>query len=272
MSQKLLKRVFSAIAAFSLLVNSISAPLTVYAQNAGNSPLAADPPHTPTPSGNLDQCSNGSSVSPTNPCTWVNGNLNSNQAHYVEGQSVPYRLIMEDLPVSSSITLTLGYDIKHSDKHALDYLTHFNRLEPHSPFGHTAETIDPASGISGLSATVTTYSIPSPSSVGSPVSGQPTTSFDALPAGEKLMTLYGGTINDIVYNTQGDLTDSHAETRIDIIFTADSATAVLAWGGHIASRLDWGFDGLTPRSASGIRGSPYHMRQISWTIGNLGNP
>ncbi|OGM10357.1 hypothetical protein A2Y68_02895 [Candidatus Woesebacteria bacterium RBG_13_46_13] len=85
------------------------------------------------------------------------------------------------------------------------------------------------------------------------------------------MTLYGGTINDIVYNTQGDLTDSQAETRIDIIFTADSATAVLAWGGHIASRLDWGFDGLTPRSASGISGSPYHMRQISWTIGNLGN-
>ena len=44
-----------------------------------------------------------------------------------------------------------------------------------------------------------------------------------------------------------------------VTFTAKSATPVLAWGGHIAAKFDWGCaDGA--RSASGISGSPYHMR------------
>jgi hypothetical protein len=44
--------------------------------------------------GNLDQCGNGPVASPV-PCTgsaWQNGDLNGNQAHYLEGDSVPYRL------------------------------------------------------------------------------------------------------------------------------------------------------------------------------------
>ena len=52
MSQKLLNRLFSAVAAFSLLVNSFSAPLAVYAQNATDSALTQDtqtPSETPTP-------------------------------------------------------------------------------------------------------------------------------------------------------------------------------------------------------------------------------
>ncbi len=48
MSQKLLNRVFSAVATFSLLVNSLSAPLSVYAQNADLTPTPTETP-TPTP-------------------------------------------------------------------------------------------------------------------------------------------------------------------------------------------------------------------------------
>ncbi|MEK7425348.1 MAG: hypothetical protein AAB131_16080, partial [Actinomycetota bacterium] len=54
--------------------------------------------------------------------------------------------------------------------------------------------------------------------------------------------------------------------RVKVTFTAASLTAVLAWGGHIARAADWGVG----NSATGISGSPYHMRLIGWSIGNLG--
>ncbi|HMB69831.1 MAG TPA: hypothetical protein VKU85_10985, partial [bacterium] len=225
------------------------------------------------PSVNLDQVRNGSAASPVDPGQWQNGNLNATQAHYVEGWSTSYRAIMTDLPVGQQITLTLAYDIKHSDTHALDYLTHYDRLEPHlATFGHDKETLDPLTGTGLLpSAPMSTIPIPPPSSAGSPVPGQPTTSFSALPAGERVMTLWNGTLDGIAYAMEGDLMEKQDETQISVTFTPSSSTAVLAWGGHIASRMDWMFlpDG-TPRSAAGINGSPYHMRLIDWTLGNLG--
>jgi hypothetical protein len=184
---------------------------------------------------------------------------------------------MTDLPTGGSpITVDLGYDIKHSGRHAVDYLTHFDRLEPHQlTFGHDAESVSPTSGVSGLSNTLTTFQIPAPSSAGSPVAGQPTDSYNDLVAAEGAaaanMTMFGGTINDIQYVSQGSLTAAQAETIIRVTFTPDSATAVLAWGGHIGSRLDWGFDANgVALSAGGISGSPYHMRLIDWSQGNIG--
>jgi len=226
------------------------------------------------PAANLDQVRNGPKSSPISPGNWVNGNLNPSQSHYIEEYSVPYRAVLTDLPTGTEIVLTIGYDIKHSDKHALDYLTHYDRINDPShvsTFGHSDEDIDPLIGVTGVSSTVTTYAIPAPSSVGSPVAGQPTASFNAIPAIERVMTLFGGTISNVVYAVQGDLSAAKAETRVTITFTVDSTNAVLAWGGHIASRLDWGYDGDDPMSAGGISGSPYHMRLIDWNLNNLGN-
>src|SRR3954471_11572433 len=53
------------------------------------------------PSANLDQCANGSAASPNvpacDPSEWVNGNLRSSKAHYFEGDSVPYRMVLDNL-------------------------------------------------------------------------------------------------------------------------------------------------------------------------------
>lgn len=226
------------------------------------------------PAGNLDQCRNGSATSPNDCLTlgggagWVNGNAGASQAHYVEGHSIPYRLLMTDLPINTSISLTLGYDITHSSAHAIDYLTSYDRLLPHAQFGHGAETVDPTDGIAGISgAADDTFPIPAPSSVSSPVSGMPTNSFNALSSAEKLFSGWNVDITNIAYGTQGNLNASQSETTIVITFKATSSKALLAWGGHIAGREDWG-DG---NSAGGISGSPYHMRQKSWNIGTLGN-
>jgi hypothetical protein len=212
----------------------------------------------------------------------VNGNVGASQAHLVEGYSIPYRAVLTDLPTDgTTITIVLGYDIKHSDKHAIDYITHYDRLEPHSPFGHTAEAVDPTDGIAGLSEAVfDTTAVDPPDTTASPVAGQPLTSFDALiaseGAGAAVVSIFGGNFSgpladQFKYLVNGDLTAAQSETTFSLTFQATSPTVVLAWGGHIASRVDWGYatDG-TPLSAGGVSGSPYHMRTKSWNLGNLG--
>jgi len=247
--------------------------------NLAESPLASVTFTDAPPQISLEQCRNGTAASPEDCIAnmgngWGTGNVGDQQGHLVEGYSIPYRAIMENLPTSTSITVTLGYDIKHSGAHAIDYLTHYDRLEPHfATFGHAAETVTPTDGVSGISAPTTTFAIPAPSSTSScasPVSGQPTTSFNSLPAGERVMTLFGGTITAIAYTTtppQGCLTDAQAETQIEVTFTVASSTAVLSWGGHIAKALDWSPED----TAGGISGSPYHMRFIDWSLTNIGN-
>ena len=96
------------------------------------------------------QCRNGSADAPNDPAHWVNGNSGPQTAHYFEGHSISYRAILTDLPTDGTvITLTLESDIKHGGRHAIDYLTHYNRLDPaggppHDAFGHPAEDVDPA--------------------------------------------------------------------------------------------------------------------------------
>lgn len=88
----------------------------------------------------LDQCRNGK-IGSEQPCTgnnWVNGNLNPQNSHYKEGDSVPYRYKLTGLTPGVVGQITIGYDTIHSDKHAIDYLTTFNRTET---------TADPCSDI-----------------------------------------------------------------------------------------------------------------------------
>jgi len=189
---------------------------------------------------NLDQGSNGAASAPTSPVAWQNGNLNPNNSHFMEGYSVPYRLVMDGLTPGSTITVEIGWAIRDSGANALDFITQYQRLEPHAGFGHPAEVVQPLDGVTGVSATVSTFPIPAPSSAGSPVPGQPTTEFNSLPAAERVMTLFGGTITAMDYIAQGSLTAASSDTYANITFTTDNSTAVLAWGGHIAEAAIWG--------------------------------
>jgi hypothetical protein len=73
-------------------------------------------------------------------------------------------------------------------------------------------------------------------------------------------TLYGGTITGVsAYSyVAGTGFAGDKSARITITFTASVANPVLAWGGHISSRADWGAN----NSAVAISGSPYHTRLI----------
>ncbi|WP_345374015.1 SprB repeat-containing protein, partial [Algivirga pacifica] len=228
---------------------------------------------------NLDQYANDD-ASLSSGEDWVNGNLNESKSHYVEGYSIPYRVVMTGLTNGLVYTLTLGFDITAPSGGyiATDYITSYQNLEPHTAFGHAAEVVDPTEGVMGLSGMPDSQiAIGAPPVNSTPVAGEPTNSFNAQPASQKLISMWGGTLSAVVYdNTDGQYSVDGSETQFTVTFTATGSTAILAFGGHISNRFDWGFlPGGDPRSASGITGSPYHMRLIGATEDgnfiNLGN-
>jgi len=238
------------------------------------------------PSASIEQVRNGLASSTTTPIpTWVSGNAGGSNSHYLESHSIAYRTVMTQLPTDGTIIeLILDYKIKDSGSYAIDYLTHYQRLLPHVGFAHRGpEVIDPLAGVTAVGPQISTAPIPVPTnnlvvdpdgSGPEPAAPQPSTSVAALSDSERVMTLYGGTLLDVSYVTQGDvnLSTKTSDSQVRVRFTASSPTAVLAWGGHIACRWDWGFnaDG-TPRSAGGISGSSYHMALVTWTLGSLGS-
>jgi hypothetical protein len=229
------------------------------------------------PAGNLDQVRNGAAASPLIPVDWVNGNAGASNAHYKEGQSIPYRLVLTNLPTGPTNvnSAKIEWDISHSSKNAIDYITSVVRTPP----GGISEPINVCGdaqyntvipGCTEGPTGFTTFAIPAPpvsKLAGSPAQQQPITSFSNLPSADKFFRIYNGTISNIQYipnadGNLGDLTAAQSSTRISITFTATSPTVVLAWSGHIGSRNDWGFTAGVPNSAGGVSGSPYHSRYI----------
>ena len=192
----------------------------------------------------LDQCANGPLADPVD-CTdagdWVNGALVASKAHLFEGDSVPYRMVMTGLTAGTSYPLTFEWDTTKGGKHALDYITTFDR---------TVAGANPCFASEGCSGAATTFPIPGDTNV----SGAGVTQIPGV------FTLFGGAISAVSPYTLSGSYAGDSSTRITVTFTASDDTSVLAWGGHISSRQDWGM----ANSAVSITGSPYHTRLIDF--------
>jgi hypothetical protein len=253
------------------------------------------------PAADIDQCRNGGLATPQTfvQCTlsaWVNGNAGAQNSHYREGESISYRVKLSNLKAGDQVSLIIGYDVIHGGNYAIDYLTSNDRWQ--SPETNSTTTPDvPSSGFPGIGA-ATLANIPAPPGsihadptktfasgqcIGTASTGtgplQPATSFAAVPAAERQMEFYGISGAPVLsyFGPDPDFTDAGGgdqEQQLELVFTANGADVVISWGGHIASRLDWGCaDG--PLSAGGISGSPYHMRvkdlEVNGTHFTLGN-
>jgi hypothetical protein len=262
------------------------------------------------PAVNLDQCRNGGLVKVGTQtfvqCSgggsgnsgWVNGNAGASNAHYAEGESISYRARITGLAVNDQVVVVMGYDVVHSGRHAIDFLTDKNRWQsPETTVGATPD--QPCSGVTGCidPADQKLAPIPAPTTnvqvdttktlangceiVGNGATQQPVTSFNTIAgAGQAQMEFFDATpaaSNAIQYvGPTPNLLDRNGdqEQQVSVTFTANAANPVLAWGGHIARAADWGCVGA-PQSASGISGSPYHMRIKNITVNgtpiSLGN-
>ena len=154
----------------------------------------------------------------------------------------------DQLVIGSTNTLTISYDTTKQGKHALDYLTDYDRTES---VGN-----NPCSGVAGCTlASETTFPIPLDPKV---ANGQ-----NQVPGGGDDITqipgsfsIFGGTITATSGYTVTGTYAGDSTTFITITFTPTVTNPVIAWGGHISTRTDWG----AANSAINISGSPYHMR------------
>src|SRR5438046_650498 len=106
----------------------------------------AKPNPTANPAVSLDQWSDGkapdASVLTGNQADhWQNGNLGAQQAHYAEGDFVPFRAILTGLQEGITYTLTIQWDTTQGGKHAYDYIGAYGYSFPPSPTKtHSPET------------------------------------------------------------------------------------------------------------------------------------
>src|ERR1043166_1475232 len=117
-------------------------------------------------SASLDQAANGALNFGTNaasisPVDWENGDQGPMKSHYIEGQSVAYRMVLENL-TNGPHTLDIEWDVKSGGANAIDYLTHYQCLDPHTFFGHAPELVDPLLGLAVTNPTINTAPIPTP--------------------------------------------------------------------------------------------------------------
>jgi Prealbumin-like fold domain len=210
------------------------------------------PVNAANPSADLDQCRNGDQLNPV-PCTgaaWVNGNAGASNAHWNEGDSIAYRMRFSNLATGAGNphTMIIEWDTTQSGKHALDYITSVDR----------SVVADPCSGVGAGCALSHFLPIPADPAVQALLANS-----NAAGRWNQQMRLYnagvGAQITSMTPYALSGTYDGSSSTRLTITFTTNTPNPVLAWGGHIATRADWG----TNNSAIAINGSPYHMRLIS---------
>lgn len=196
------------------------------------------------------QCANAKNDSDPDTCElWVNGNINHSKASYFEGEAIPYRVVI-DAVTGHEYEITIGWDAVVSDKNALDFLTTYNL---------DVTSADPCSGgsLCALATPSSTAAIPIDTRMQrgrDDIEGND----DDIVQTPGEFTVWGGTIISVGgYNYPEGFayTGSH-EITLTLRIVASEDSVVLAWGGHMASRLDWG----NANGVVNLNGSPYHMR------------
>jgi hypothetical protein len=218
--------------------------------------------------GNLDlsQCANdpsgiGDCVYEGGNEGWVTGDLNQSKSLYREGDFVPFRLVITGLEEGHTYTQGIGYDAVEKSLHTYDYLGTYNASENYP--GPPPQQIVPCGGIT-IADTGDLHPCGGPPST----LAVPTDTNTHFPSGSSQapghFSAWGATLTGAAYDTSLDTpigvnpTQATIERGINLTFTANGPTAVIAWGGHIASVLDWG-QGKTFKSGGGS-GAAWHMR------------
>lgn len=203
---------------------------------------------------NLDQCANGQLGAPVicSGLAWENGNLNNNKAHYFEGESVSYRIRFTGLDTSVDHWVIIEWDTTEGGHHAIDYLTSYDFSESGA---------EPCSGAGPIdicdSTNFDTEAIPIDTWVTAGFNGIAGDADDIIQA-PGVFNIFDGQITGVSAYTRTGTYTGKSTTSIRIDFTATTSTPVLAWGGHISTRHDWGGN----NSAVAIDGAPFHMRVV----------
>jgi hypothetical protein len=209
--------------------------------------------------GTYDQCSNddgdGYATGDTG-CRWINGNLQSNNSTYFEGDATVQRLWLKDFIPGSSHSVTFKYGTTKSGTHAYDFLTTYDYSEGWISLADLCQDIDGCT-----TAAVDTQ-----------VMGDDPNVPPAIEDAPQLFTMRGG---DLTGATNPQIVSGSyagdSETAVTVTFTVAASGSMCAtkgqdttcavaifFGAHIAESAEWiAVDGAG--GATNIPGSPYHV-------------
>jgi hypothetical protein len=255
----------------------VAALVVLGALVTGGSVLAA--PGTDANVNNYQQCANDKpgSVGDTTDCVpqgWINGILNANNSQYHEDQVTAQRLGL-DLPSGGPLTgrtITLKYLARKGQggvgNHAYDSLATWNFTQTNANRCQGLAAADCPGGIP------TTFTIPSDPTVVADSNGAGTaTSGHELPAANRVMTMFGGTITNVstpVHDNASGSGDDYAQVVVTYNVTSTPTKVQLLFGGHLAASIGsrgWG----TNVGASFINGGPYHIKLTQVDSSSIGN-
>jgi uncharacterized repeat protein (TIGR01451 family) len=215
----------------------------------------------PNASAQLDDWNDGPAPDAIGGESWGNGDLNTSNSHFFEGDSVPFRATFKNLVIGQTYTITLSYDTTKAGKHAFDYLTTYNATLPGAAEANPNPTIGTAFTEGGTHDTIAIPTDPRVTAGANGVDDAPagSTGGDDIAQQSGVFTMWGGDMTATSAYTISGSYANDSDTSITITFTATSTTAVLAWGAHIATEADWGVGS----GAFNISGSPYHMALLA---------
>jgi hypothetical protein len=206
-------------------------------------------------SGRLEQCENGrSGVGSCTGSAWITGDLNPQHSSYREGDFVPVRAIITGLEAGHAYTLRIGYDAVEKGLHAYDYLGTHDASE-----SAPGQKLVPCDGVAGTSGSHACGNRPSTLPV--PLDANSTMPSGSQGAGH--FSAWGANLQSAAYVSPTPITvgtTGTVEREIDVTFTAEGDSVVLAWGAHIASSLDWGAGETYVSQKSG---APFHVRVVA---------
>lgn len=210
---------------------------------------------------------------------WVEGGINSAHALYRMGDFVPFRLVLRGLAASTEYRLRFGYYAVSSGLHTYDYVGSYNGsvaprglLTQVTPCGGVGDT----GGAHRCGQPPSTRAVPEDSRTTFPNGSHP-----PLSGADARLSAWGATLTGISYVdpsrtqiTVGSHEKASRELDVEFGTPADGHTVVLAWGGHIASPLDWGYGTTYGERGSGSAGFHVFLRalyQVSGPSYNLGS-
>ncbi|MCM2271759.1 MAG: hypothetical protein NDJ18_04300, partial [candidate division Zixibacteria bacterium] len=239
--------------------------------SGSSSGLYAQSSFMAAPSLNLDQLHNGTmSSSPE----WANGNINTTNSCYSEGNSVPFRYFVAGTGAGTQHSFVISMEWTKGGVHAYDYVTEYDQSE--------AAAIAAAGGPCGSPTTP-------PGDCATPVGSYPWPDFlltsnytGSIPSdffttvnplfvldGPGDLLFYNATIDSIGKMYFGG-TPSDRTLNIPVYFTTTATGSVgIFWGGHLASGTSssWG----AGNGSASVGGAPYHMRVIDFDGGGGAN-
>jgi len=214
--------------------------------------------------GAIQQCADGNAATPsacntTGKLGYTSVNIGDRQSHYGEGDSLPVRILFNNLVVGQIYTVRIAYDFTTNGKYAVDYLTSVYRTE--------SINNNPCVGVPGCVAASpnSTAPIPVDSQVAAGPDRQPFTGDDITQIPGDI-TLFGGSGLLVAEDSFVGNLDADSFQILSLSFTATVSNPVIAYGAHVAIQSDWG----TGATASSVAGSRYQNSVVNFSGGSVG--